>query len=170
VSRMEGNNCGVKDSELKDKEKNPTGNHRCWASINNKDDELWKISKELFEADAVVFFVSVRWGQTNSVYQTLIERLNWIENRHTTLEEDNIVKGKVAGIVVVGQNWNGTQVLDTQKKVLEFYGFEVPDELTFNWQYTDDALDETQKSYKAAPKAFEKAFDMKLNLKEEPNE
>jgi hypothetical protein len=61
-------------------------------------------------------------------------------------------------------------VLDTQKKVLEFYGFEVPDELTFNWQYTDDALDETQKSYKAAPKAFEKAFDMKLNLKKEPNE
>jgi multimeric flavodoxin WrbA len=170
VSRMEGNNCGVKDSELKDKEKNPTGNHRCWASINNKDDELWKISKELFEADAVVFFVSVRWGQTNSVYQTLIERLNWIENRHTTLEEDNIVEGKAAGIVVVGQNWNGTQVLDTQKKVLEFYGFDVPDELTFNWQYTDDALDETQKSYKAAPKAFEKAFDMKLNLKEEPNE
>jgi multimeric flavodoxin WrbA len=162
VSRMDGNNCGVKDAALKDKEKNPSGNHRCWASINNKDDELWKVSKPLFEADAVVFFVSVRWGQANSVYQKLIERLNWIENRHTTLEEDNIIEGKDAGIVVIGQNWNGTAVLDTQKKVLDFYGFTVPDELSFNWQYTDDALDETQESYKKAPEAFEKSFDINL--------
>lgn len=170
VSRMEGNNCGVKESALKDKEKNPTGNHRCWASINNKDDELWKITKPLFEADAIVFFVSVRWGQANAVYQTLIERLNWIENRFTTLQEDNIVKGKDAGIIVVGQNWNGIEVLKTQKEVLEFYGFNTPEELCFNWQYTDDELDETQKSYKAAPKAFERAFDMKLEFKGKPDE
>lgn len=162
VSKMDGNNCGVKDAELKDKEKNPTGNHRCWASINNKDDELWKVSKPLFEADAVVFFVSVRWGQANSVYQKLIERLNWIENRHTTLEEDNIIEGKDSGIVVIGQNWNGETVLQTQKKVLDFYGFNTPDELSFNWQYTDDTLDETQESYKKAPEAFEQAFDIKL--------
>jgi len=162
VSKMDGNNCGVKDAALKDKEKNPSGNHRCWASINNKDDELWKVSKPLFEADAVVFFVSVRWGQANSIYQKLIERLNWIENRHTTLEEDNIIEGKEAGIVVIGQNWNGTAVLDTQKKVLDFYGFNVPDELSFSWQYTDDALDETQESYKKAPEAFAKAFDINL--------
>jgi multimeric flavodoxin WrbA len=166
VSRTEGNNCGVKESVLKDKEKNPSGDHRCWASINNKDDELWKISKELLEADAIVFFVSTRWGQTNAVYQVLIERLNWIENRHTTLKENNIVEGKVAGIVVIGQNWNGKQVVDTQKKVLDFYGFEAPEELSFNWQYTDDVVDETQKSYKAAPSAFEKSFDLKLNMKD----
>ena len=147
---------------MKDKEKNPSGNHRCWASINNKDDELWKISKPLFEADAVIFFVSVRWGQANSIYQKLIERLNWIENRHTTLEEDNIIEGKEAGIVGIGQNWNGETVLQTQKKVLDFYGFEVPDQLSFNRQYTDDALDETAESYKKAPEAFEQAFDIKL--------
>lgn len=162
VSKSTGNNCGVKEANLKDKEKNPSGDHRCWASVNNKDDELWKISKELFEADAVIFFVSVRWGQTNSIYQTLIERLNWIENRHTTLEGDNIIEGKVAGLIVVGQNWNGSQVIDTQKKVLSFYGFEVPEQLTFNWQYTDNSNDETQKSYKGAPEAFEQAFDFKL--------
>ncbi len=163
VSNVDGNSCGIKESTLKDKEKNPSGDHRCWASINNKDDELWRISKELFEVDAVVFFVSVRWGQTNSIYQTLIERLNWIENRHTTLEGDNIIEGKAAGLVIVGQNWNGSQVLDTQKKVLSFYGFEVPDQLTFNWQYTEDAKDESEESYKAAPEAFEKAFDFKLS-------
>ncbi len=71
VSRVEGNNCGVKDSVLKDKEKNPSGNHRCWASINNKDDELWKVSKPLLESDCIIFFISVRWGQANSIYQKL---------------------------------------------------------------------------------------------------
>ena len=158
VSKSDGNNCGVKDSVLKDKEKNPTGNHRCWCSINNKDDELWKISKPLFESEAVVFFVSVRWGQTNSVYQKLIERLDWIENRHTTLKEDNIVENIDAGIIAIGQNWNGETVIETQKKVLDFYGFKVPEELSFNWQYTKDVSDESQESYKKALGTFEKVF------------
>ena len=158
VSKSDGNNCGVKDEALKDKEKNQSGNHRCWCSINNKDDELWKISKPLFESDAVVFFVSVRWGQANSVYQKLIERLDWIENRHTTLKEDNIVESIEAGIIAIGQNWNGETVIETQKQVLEFYGFKVPEELSFNWQYTKDKLDESQESYKKALKTFEKVF------------
>ena len=162
VSKNEGNNCGVKEAALKDKEKNPTGDHRCWASYNNKDDELWKISKVLFEADAIVFFVSVRWGQTNSVYQKLIERLTWLENRHSTLKEDNIIKDKETGIVLIGQNWNGENVLDTQKQVLEFFGFKVPEVLIFNWQYLKDPKDESQNSYKKAPSAFEGAFGVNL--------
>lgn len=162
ISKNEGNNCGVKESALKDKKKNPTGDHRCWCSYNNKDDELWKISKILFEADAVVFFGSVRWGQTNGVYQRLIERLSWLENRHSTLKEDNIIKDKDAGIVFIGQNWNGEQVLETQKNVLKFFGFKVPDSLSFNWQYLTDPKDESQESYKKAPSAFEEAFDVKL--------
>jgi len=161
VSKKDGNNCGVKEAVLKDKEKNPTGNHRCWASINNKDDELWKVSKPLFEADAVVFFISIRWGQTNSVYQRLIERLDWIENRRTTLKEDNIIKDKDVGIIAVGQNWNGANVIETQKQVLDFYGFNLVDDLCFNWQFTKDAEDESAKSYKEAPKAFEKVFGIK---------
>ena len=35
VSHVDGNSCGVKKSALKDKEKNPTGNHRC-SPKNNK--------------------------------------------------------------------------------------------------------------------------------------
>ena len=69
-----GNHCGTKKALLKDDEKNPSGYHRCWASINEKNDELWKISKELFESDCVLFFASIRWGQTNGYYQKLIER------------------------------------------------------------------------------------------------
>src|SRR5687768_2697086 len=69
ISAKRGNNCGVSGAKLGDRRKNPTGQHRCWASINNKDDQLYKVTRELFKARALVFFVSVRWGQTNSVYQ-----------------------------------------------------------------------------------------------------
>ena len=123
VSHKDGNSCGLKKAVLKDKDKNPTGHHRCWASLNDKDDELWKISKELFDANAVIFFTSVRWGQANMFYQKLIERLTWIENRHTTLGEKNIIENIESGLIAVGQNWNGEQVTEVQKKVHEFYGF-----------------------------------------------
>ncbi len=160
VSHMKGNDCGAKKSTLKDKEKNPTGNHRCWRNINNPDDELWKISKELFESDAVVFFGSIRWGQMNAQYQNLIERLTWLENRHSTLGESNILKDTSCGIIAIGQNWNGKEVIDTQKQVLSFFGFDVKDELCWNWQYTNNPKDETKDSYKKSGKEFNKIFNL----------
>lgn len=158
VSSKWGNHCGTKDASLKDKEKNPTGEHRCWASINNKSDELWKISKELFESDVVLFFASVRWGQANGFYQKLIERLTWIENRHSTLGESNIVKDIDSGFIATGQNWNGKDVTQTQKEVLQFFGFKTPNELFWNWQFTDNALDETKRSYNKATTIFDNTF------------
>ena len=160
VSHVDGNSCGVKKAVLKDKDKNPTGNHRCWRSINNPDDELWKITKELFECDVVVFFGSIRWGQMNAQYQNLIERLTWLENRHTTLGESNILKNISCGVIAIGQNWNGKEVIKTQKQVLSFFGFDVRDELSWNWQYTMNANDETQKSYKNSSKKFNNTFNL----------
>lgn len=154
VSTAKGNKCGVKGALLRDPSKNSGGLHRCWASLNNPDDELWRVSKPLLESDVVVFFASVRWGQTNSVYQRLIERLNWLENRWTTLEEDNVLRGVEAGIVLVGHNWNGDVVLETQRQVLGFFGFDVPADLSFAWQWTQDEGDETAEGYKADPKDF----------------
>lgn len=158
VSTNRGNTCGTKEAVLVDAEKNPSGCHRCWASINNPDDELWKISKPLLESDAVIFFGSVRWGQANAYYQKLIERLTWIENRHSTLGEDNIVKDIEAGCIFVGQNWNGTFVLATQKQVLSFYGFKTPDVLSWNWQYSEDAEDEDPSTYTDGVADFAKTF------------
>jgi len=160
VSSKYGNSCGVMKAKIKDDEKNPTGYLRCWASFNNKDDELWKVAKALFESDTVVFFASVRWGQTNSFYQKLIERLTWIENRHVTLKEDNVVKDIDAGMVLIGQNFNGRNVLNTEKQVFEFFGFKVPEDLSFNWQYTSDEDLETLASYKNSIKTFEKLFEI----------
>lgn len=158
VSSKEGNTCGVLKARLMDEEKNPSGHHRCWASINNPDDELWRVSKELFVSDAVVFFGSIRWGQTNAYYQKLIERLTWIENRHSSLQEENIVAAIDAGIIMVGQNWRATDVIDVQKQVLQFYGFNVVSALCWNWQYTKDDNDEEDISYKRAYEVFEEVF------------
>lgn len=158
ISTERGNTCGVYKAMLNDKEKNPSSNHRCWASINNQDDELWKISKELFQSDCVIFFGSIRWGQMNSQYQKLIERLTWIENRHTTLGEDNIIKNINAGIIIISQNWNGENVLKTQKQVLKYYGFNVPKSLSWNWQYSDEDDEESNESYIKAAITFKQTF------------
>lgn len=158
VSTARGNTCGLAKAQLNDPEKNPSGCHRCWASINHPDDELWKISKPLLAAEAVVFFGSIRWGQMNSVYQKLIERLTWLENRHSTLGESNVLAKIQAGIVITGQNWHGKEVLETQRQVLGFYGFSVQEAWCWNWQFSSDALDESVHAYRDAVTAFEKTF------------
>jgi len=156
ISGKRGNNCGVPEAKLRDHGKNPTGQHRCWASINNEDDQLYKVSRELFKSQAVVFFVSVRWGQTNSVYQRLFERLSWIENRVTSLGEAPIrqLKKLEAGVVLFGHNWNDEQVLKTQKQNFKWFGWKTPAALSFNWQYTRNANEESPESYLCAIEEF----------------
>ena len=129
VSRMEGNVCGIKEALLDDPEKNPSGYHRCWASVHNPDDELWKISKELFESDCVVFFASVRWGAANMFYQKLIERLNWINNRFIPYGEENIIKDISSGFIIIGQHKYGDDIAELQYNNHEYYGFNVNKEL-----------------------------------------
>ncbi len=158
VSTARGNTCGLRDALLADPDKNPSGNHRCWASFNHADDELWKISRELFESDCVIFFGSIRWGQLNSFYQKLIERLTWIENRHATLGEDNLLKNIEAGIITIGHNWNGEKAMLTQKTVLDYFGFKTIDALSWHWQFTDNAEDETNSSYQKAAGKFRELF------------
>jgi len=165
VSSKDGNNCGVRASKLEDKEKNPSGNLRCWASYNNEDDELWKVATPLLEADVVIFLGSIRWGQPNAIYQRLIERLDWIENRWTTLGERNIVKDIESGFIFLGQNWNGSEAVKIQKQVHKFYGFTPVDQLYFNWQYTDDIYEESKDSYKDAVHALDDIFDIRTLLK-----
>jgi hypothetical protein len=164
ISAKRGNRCGMPDAALKDKERNPTGHHRCWASFNHDDDELDKITRVLFESKVLVFFVSMRWGQTNSVYQRLFERLSWIENRVTTLGEEPIpqIAQCEAGIVLFGHNWRGAEVLATQKQNFKWFGFQVPDELSFNWQYTDDPEMESAESYIAAREEFEELVNIEI--------
>lgn len=164
VSRMEGNVCGIKEALLDDLEKNPSGYHRCWASVHNPDDELWKISKELFESDCVVFFASVRWGAANMFYQKLIERLNWINNRFIPYDETNIIKNISSGFIIIGQLKYGDEITELQYNNHEYYGFNVNKELYWNWNAEDIEFDdETLQGYlDSYPEFFD---DFKIKIK-----
>lgn len=163
VSRMEGNVCGIKEALLKDKDKNPTGFHRCWASIHNPDDELWKVSKELFESDCVVFFASVRWGSANMFYQKLLERLNWINNRDIPYGEPSIIKNISSGFIIVGQHVYGDKVCELQMNNHEYYGFDVNKKLYWNWSAEDgDFNDETLEGYIQSYPEFFDEFKIKV--------
>jgi multimeric flavodoxin WrbA len=164
VSAHEGNKCGVKDAMLKSN--NPEKFIRCWASINNKTDEMHKVANAIYDADIVIFFGSIRWGKMNAIYSQLIERLTWLENRHTTLGESNLLKDKECGVVAIGHNWNGELAVKTEKEVLGFFGFKTPSQLSFNWQFTKDINDESQKGYKAEYDKFLKDFSFTETLNE----
>jgi multimeric flavodoxin WrbA len=162
VSGQTGNNCGVKESLLKNG-KDKTGELRCWASYNHKDDELYKVVNELLTSDAVVFFGSIRWGKMNAVYAKLVERLTWLENRHTTLGEKNIVKDIDVGLISVGHNWHGDEAVKLEKEVLKFFGFNTPSELFWSYQWTENEKDESQSGYKKDAKDFKLEFKSLLN-------
>ena len=164
VSTHKGNTCGIKEAMLKSN--NPDKFIRCWASINNPTDEMHRVANAIYAADIVIFFGSIRWGKMNAIYTQLIERLTWLENRHATLGESNLLKDKEAGIVAIGHNWNGKEAVRLEKEVLSFFGFDTPDALSFNWQYVDDKNDESQSGYKKEYKAFMKEFDFVESLKE----
>lgn len=166
VSTHGGNTCGLKASLLKDSKKNPHKMIRCWASINNPSDEMWKVANAIYEADIVIFFGSIRWGKMNAIYTQLIERLTWLENRWTSLGESNLLKDKEAGVIAVGHNWNGKESVKLEKEVLSFFGFQTPEKLSFNWQYLDDAKNETQSGYKKEYSQFMKDFNFVETLKE----
>jgi len=166
VSTKRGNTCGLKEAMLKDKDKNPTENIRCWAAVNNKSDELYKVANAIFEADIIIFFGSVRWGKMNSIYAELIERLTWLENRHATLGESNLLKDKECGIVAVGHNWNGENVIKLEKEVFKFFGFKTPEQLSFNWQWTNNKTDESKQSYLESFGDFLKEFNFVETLNE----
>ena len=148
------------------KSNNPDKFIRCWASINNPTDEMHKVANAIYNADIVIFFGSIRWGKMNAIYTQLIERLTWLENRHTTLGEDNILKDKETGVIAIGQNWNGKEAVKLEKEVLSFFGFKTPDVLSFNWQFTSDENDESKSSYKKAYSKFMNDFNFVETLKE----
>lgn len=166
VSAHKGNYCGVKDAMLKDSVKNPNKLIRCWASINNSDDEMYVVANKVIESDIIVFFGSIRWGKMNAVYSQLIERLTWLENRHASLGESNILKDKEVGIVATGHNWNGQNSVELEKQVLKYFGFKTPKELSFNRQWTNDPTDESLSGYKQDYKDFVKEKTVLDTLKE----
>jgi hypothetical protein len=57
----------------------------------------------------------------------------------------------------MGHNRNNELVIQTQKEVLKFFGFEVPKHLSRGRTFTD-MNDESQENYQKAIEQFEKDF------------
>ena len=127
---------------------------------------MYKVANAIFESDIVIFFGSIRWGKMNAIYTSLIERLTWFENRHTTLGESNLLKNKEAGIIAVGHNWNGEESVKLEKQVLDFFGFKTPTQLSFNWQFLKNANDESKDGYVEECGDFLKDFNFVETLQE----
>jgi len=123
-----------------------SGPYRCWAHENSvKDpdkfggvDEMPQIYDGIQWADAVIWSTSVRWMSHTALFQSIIERLNTLENRQTVFNEPNPLKGKTTGVIVTGQHYQAQQVGARCLETLKFFGFSVSPESVFSWQKTND--------------------------------
>lgn len=129
-------NCAAKDA----------GPYRCWAhklSHENPDeyggkDQMSVLYDAFEEADIVLFCTSVRWMSHSALMQTIIERMNTLENRVTVYKEKSPLEGKKCGVITVGQHYKAQSVAEHLMEVMELMGFEVPANAMFVWQKTNN--------------------------------
>ena len=129
-----------------------SGKYRCWAHKHAEEepgkyggaDEMPQIYDGLEWADAVVFATSVRWGNHTALLQTIIERMNTLENRHTVYGEPNPLWGKRCGVIVTGQHWKSQEVANRLVEVFDLYGFDTSPSHVLSWQHTGDMNEELE--------------------------
>ena len=122
------------------------GPYRCWAHKNSVDDpakyggedEMPVIYDGIESADVVLWATSVRWMSHSSLLQRLIERMNTLENRASVYGEANPLAGKLAGVIVAGQHYEGQKVAICLQEVFIRLGFTVPLDAQMVWQRTLD--------------------------------
>lgn len=131
-----GRNCASPDA----------GPYRCWAHKNSVDDpakyggedEMPVVYDGIESADVVLWATSVRWMSHSSLLQKLIERMNTLENRASVYGEANPLAGKLAGVIVAGQHYEGQKVAICLQEVFIRLGFTVPLDAQMVWQRTLD--------------------------------
>ena len=120
----------VLEAKLRDKQENQTGQHRCWASINNKDDQLYKISRELFKfASGGLFRLRSMGTNEQRVSAPLrtpeldreTESPHWGEKRIPQL------KKLEAGIVLLVIPGTTNKFWQTQKQNFRWFGWKTPE-------------------------------------------
>lgn len=129
-----------------------SGPYRCWAHQHAEEepekyggkDEMPQIYDGLMWADAVVFATSVRWGNHTALLQTIIERMNTLENRHVVYGERNPLWGKKCGVVVTGQHWKSDEVANRLIEVFDLYGFDTSPSCVLSWQHVQDMNEELE--------------------------
>lgn len=123
-----------------------SGPYRCWAHKHGEEepekyggrDEMPQIYDGLMWCDAVIWATSVRWGNHTALMQTIIERMNTLENRHSVYGEDNPLWNKRCGVIVTGQHWKSTEVANRLIEVFNLYGFKSSASGVLSWQAEND--------------------------------
>lgn len=129
-----------------------SGPYRCWAHKHAEEepekyggkDEMPRIYDGLTWADAVVWSTSVRWGSHSALLQTIIERMNTLENRHSVYGEPNPLKGKRCGVIVTGQHWKSAEAASRLIEVFDLYGFSTSSSCVLSWQHSADMNEELE--------------------------
>jgi multimeric flavodoxin WrbA len=123
-----------------------SGQYRCWAQYESaKDpakfggvDQMPVIYDGLAWADTVLWGTSTRWGSHSALMQTILERMDTLENRAASWGERNPLCGKKAGVVVAGLHWKTGDVASHLMQVLGWYGFTVEPEAHLVWQRSNN--------------------------------
>ncbi len=76
---------------------------------------------DVLESDAIIFASPVYWYSQSALLKTLIERLTSLENQNQFM-----LRGKIAGIIVVGEEDGGMQVGSQIMSALTQMGFIIP--------------------------------------------
>lgn len=122
------------------------GPYRCWAHWNSLqdpdkyggEDQMPVIYDGIEWADIVLVATSVRWGSHTAILQTVIERMNTLENRHSVYGEHNPLSGKKLGAIVTGQHWLAQRVAEQLLDTFGQMGFDAPRLAMFTWQRTNN--------------------------------
>ncbi len=94
-----------------------SGPYRCWAHYESMrdpakyggPDQMPIIYDGLKWADTVLFCTSTRWGSHSALAQTIIERMDTLENRGASWGEPYPMEGKRLGVVAGGLHWKTAQ-------------------------------------------------------------
>lgn len=123
-----------------------SGPYRCWAHYSSMQnpakyggvDQMPVIYDGLKWADTVLFCTSTRWGSHSALAQTIIERMDTLENRGSSWGEAYPMAGKRLGVVAGGLHWKTGAVAQHLTEVFRWFRFTVPEEASLAWQYTRD--------------------------------
>lgn len=123
-----------------------SGKYRCWAHKNSHDDpekfggkdEMGEIYDAIESADVILFATSTRWMSHSALLQTIIERMNTLENRHSSYGEKNPLKDKICGVIVTGLHYQVQRVGSHVQEVMRTLGMQSPINGILAWQRTMD--------------------------------
>ncbi len=122
------------------------GKYRCWAHKNSHEnpdqfggkDEMGEIYDAINNSDIIIFATSTRWMSHSALMQTIIERMNTLENRNSSYGEKNPLDDKICGVIVTGLHYQVQRVGEHLQEVLRTMGMRCPKNGILAWQRTMD--------------------------------